>query len=71
MTVRTAPVAPTGPSARHAFALARPMAIKAIFPYGTIVINGHLVSFLEEVALAAMGLAAALAGIVPAPNLTT
>jgi Na+-driven multidrug efflux pump len=40
------------------------MTIKAIFLHGTIVIDGWLVSSLGEIALAAMGLAAALGGIV-------
>lgn len=40
------------------------MTIKAVFLHGTIVIDGWLVSSLGEAALAAMGLAAALGGIV-------
>jgi Na+-driven multidrug efflux pump len=39
------------------------MTLKAIFLHGTIVIDGYLVSSLGEVALAAMGLAAAIAGL--------
>lgn len=46
------------------FSLAWPMALKAIFLHGTIVIDGFLLSALGEIALAAMGLAAALGGIV-------
>ena len=52
------------PGARQVFALAWPMTIKAIFLHGTIVIDGWLVSSLGETALAAMGLAAAVGGIV-------
>jgi len=40
------------------------MTLKAIFLHGTVVIDGFLLSSLGEVALAAMGLAAALGGIV-------
>ena len=53
-----------GPGAREIFALAWPMTLKALFLHGTIVIDGFLLSSLGEVALAAMGLAAALGGIV-------
>lgn len=52
------------PGARAVFALAWPMTLKAIFLHGTMVIDGLLVSPLGESALAAMGLAAALGGIV-------
>lgn len=52
------------PGARAVFFLAWPMALKAIFLHGTIVIDGYLVSSLGEVALAALGLAAASGGIV-------
>ena len=52
------------PGAAHVFALAWPMTLKAIFLHGTVVIDGLLLSFLGEGALAAMGLAAALGGIV-------
>lgn len=55
--------APT-PGARQVFALAWPMTLKAIFLHGTVVIDGFLLSSLGEVALAAMGLAAALGGII-------
>lgn len=54
----------TGPGARHVFSLAWPMTLKAIFLHGTVVIDGFLLSSLGEGALAAMGLAAALGGIV-------
>jgi len=52
------------PGARQVFALAWPMTLKAIFLHGTVVIDGFLLSSLGEGALAAMGLAAALGGIV-------
>ncbi|MCC1491799.1 MATE family efflux transporter [Cognatishimia sp. F0-27] len=54
----------SAPGARHVFALAWPMTLKAIFLHGTVVIDGFLLSSLGESALAAMGLAAALGGIV-------
>ena len=54
----------TSPGARQVFGLAWPMTIKAIFLHGTIVIDGWLVSSLGEASLAAMGLAAAIGGIV-------
>ncbi len=63
MTTPPAQPSPT-PGARHVFALAWPMTIKAIFLHGTIVIDGWLVSSLGETSLAAMGLAAAIGGIV-------
>lgn len=52
------------PGARDIFALAWPMTLKAIFLHGTIVIDGWLVSSLGEQSVAAMGLAAAIGGIV-------
>lgn len=52
------------PGAGQVFALAWPMTLKAIFLHGTVVIDGFLLSSLGEGALAAMGLAAALGGIV-------
>ncbi|PIB23114.1 hypothetical protein BFP76_08800 [Amylibacter kogurei] len=52
------------PGAKEVFALAWPMTLKAIFLHGTVVIDGFLLSALGEGALAAMGLAAALGGIV-------
>lgn len=52
------------PGAGQVFALAWPMTLKAIFLHGTVVIDGFLLSSLGENALAAMGLAAALGGIV-------
>jgi Na+-driven multidrug efflux pump len=63
MTTPPAQPSPT-PGARHVFSLAWPMTIKAIFLHGTIVIDGWLVSSLGETSLAAMGLAAAIGGIV-------
>lgn len=56
------PIADRG--AKQVFALAWPMTLKAIFLHGTVVIDGFLLSSLGEGALAAMGLAAALGGIV-------
>ena len=52
------------PGAAQVFSLAWPMTLKAIFLHGTVVIDGFLLSSLGEGALAAMGLAAALGGIV-------
>ena len=52
------------PGARDVFALAWPMTLKALFLHGTVVIDGLLLSSLGEAALAAMGLAAALGGMV-------
>lgn len=52
------------PGATRVFSLAWPMTIKAILLHGTVVIDAYLVSSLGEVALAAMGLAAAVAGLV-------
>ncbi len=51
------------PGARDVFVLAWPMTMRAIFLHGTVVIDGLLLSSLGEGALAAMGLAAALGGI--------
>ncbi len=65
MTIQAAPAtAKPGPGAAQVFALAWPMTLKAIFLHGTVVIDGFLLSSLGEGALAAMGLAAALGGIV-------
>ncbi len=61
-TQHNAPMPVSG--ARQVFALAWPMTLKAIFLHGTVVIDGLLLSSLGEAALAAMGLAAALGGIV-------
>ena len=44
--------------------LAWPMTLKAIILHGTVVIDAYLVSSLGEAALAAMGLAAAIAGFI-------
>lgn len=52
------------PGAWDVFALAWPMTLKALFLHGTVVLDGLLVSPLGEGALAAMGLAAALGGMV-------
>lgn len=63
---RTAAAQPLAnlPGAKDVFALAWPMTLKALFLHGTVVIDGLLVSPMGEGALAAMGLAAALGGIV-------
>ena len=65
MTATTEHIAqgPT-PGARQVFSLAWPMTLKAVFLHGTVVIDGLLLSSLGEGALAALGLAAALGGIV-------
>lgn len=49
---------------RDVFGLAWPMTIKAILLHGTVVIDAYLVSSLGEEALAALGLAAAVGGLV-------
>lgn len=54
----------TGPSTRAIFALAWPMAMNAILLQGILIIDTLLVSPLGEEALAAMGLATSLVGIV-------
>ena len=54
----------SGPTARDVFILAWPMTLKAIMLHGTVVIDAYLVSALGETSLAAMGLAAAVAGFV-------
>ena len=65
MSAHAEPAATTSaPGARQVFTLAWPMTLKAIFLHGTVVIDGFLLSSLGEGALAAMGLAAALGGIV-------
>lgn len=61
---QTSAVPPPTPGAAAVFSLAWPMTLKAIFLHGTVVVDGFLVSALGEAALAAMGLAAALGGIV-------
>ena len=50
------------PNAHTVWALAWPMAIKAVLLHGTVVIDGWLVASLGELQLASLGLAAALAG---------
>lgn len=52
------------PGGREILSLAWPMTLKALFLHGTVVIDGLLVAPLGETALAAIGLAAALGGIV-------
>ena len=51
-------------NSRDVLALAWPMTLKAIMLHGTVVIDAWLVSSLGETSLAAMGLAAAIAGFV-------
>ena len=51
-------------TSRDVLALAWPMTLKAIMLHGTVVIDAWLVSSLGETSLAAMGLAAAIAGFV-------
>lgn len=55
---------PTVPSAGKVLSLSWPMTTKAIFLHGTVVIDGWLISSLGEASLAAMGLAAAVGGLV-------
>jgi Na+-driven multidrug efflux pump len=57
--------APT-PGSRTVFDLAWPLAIKAVMFHGIVVIDAYLVSSLGEAALAAMGLASALSGLLVA-----
>ncbi|MDE0589960.1 MATE family efflux transporter [Halocynthiibacter sp. C4] len=63
-TPATPNTALNGPTARNVMRLAWPMALKAIILHGTVVIDAYLVSALGETSLAAMGLAAAIAGFV-------
>ncbi len=51
------------PNTRQIFSLAWPMTLKAILLHGTVLIDAYLVSSLGEIALAAMGLASAVASI--------
>ncbi len=51
------------PSTRDLFGLAWPLGLKAIMLHGIIVVDAYLVAPLGEAALAAMGLAGALAGL--------
>lgn len=62
-TTPTTP-SPPAPNAWQVFSLAWPMTLKALLLHGTVVIDGFLLSALGEAALAAVGLAAALGGIV-------
>ncbi len=52
------------PGAGRVVSLAWPMTLKAIFLHGTVVIDGLLISALGETSLAAVGLAAAIGGLV-------
>ena len=54
----------TTPGAAAVFHLAWPMILKAVFLHGTVVVDGLLVAPLGEIAIAAMGVAAAVGGIV-------
>lgn len=58
------PIDNPAPTSRTVLALAWPMTLKSIILFGTVVIDAYLVSALGETALAAMGLAAAVAGFV-------
>lgn len=51
------------PNTYSVFKLAWPMALKAIFLHGTVVIDGWLVSSMGEMQLASLGMAAAIAGL--------
>lgn len=51
------------PTLRTIYGMAWPLTLKALMLHGIIVIDAYLVSALGEVALAAMGLAGALAGL--------
>ena len=55
---------PGAPGFGNIFRLAWPMTLKAVFLHGTVVIDGWLVAPLGETSLAAMGVAAALGGII-------
>ena len=57
------PVTQGTPTTRHLFAMAWPLGLKAVMLHGIIVIDAFLVAPLGESALAAMGLAGALAGL--------
>ena len=66
MSLQTASSSVTSdaPSAKHVAALAWPMTLKAVFLHGTVVIDAWLIASLGETSLAAMGLAAAMGGLV-------
>jgi len=53
----------SAPSYKHIFSVAWPLGLKAMMLHGIIVIDAYLVSPLGETALAAMGLAGAIAGM--------
>ncbi len=59
---KTAP-AYAAPNTKTVFDMAWPLAVKAVMLHGIVVIDAYLVSSLGENALAAMGLASALAGM--------
>ena len=64
MNVDTGAAAITAPTTADLFRLAWPMTLKAIFLYGIVVVDGVMVAPLGEASVAAMGLAAALGGII-------
>ena len=51
------------PSTKTTFGLAWPLAVNAILLHSIIILDTYLVSTLGEVALAAMGVAAAISGL--------
>lgn len=55
--------APSTPTARDIFGLAWPLAFNAMLLHGIVILDTFLVSFLGEEAVAAMGLAIAIAGL--------
>lgn len=57
------PLHAASPSTKAVFKLAWPLTLKAIMLHGIVVIDAYLVSALGEEALAAMGLAASIAGL--------
>lgn len=61
--MRSAANSATIPNTRSVFDLAWPLAMKAMMLHGITVIDAYLVSSLGEEALAAMGLASAIAGL--------
>lgn len=53
----------TGPNVKAIYAVAWPLTLKALMLHGIVVIDAYLISALGEEALAAIGLAGALAGL--------
>ncbi len=64
LTSETPEIAVRGRNWKDVLGLAWPMTLKAIMLHGTVVIDAYLVSSLGEASLAAMGLAAAIAGFI-------